>query len=79
MTRRRFSLLVSLALAVLPTVPLCAQEPERGRAQTGASASATTHLFFSGTIDGRLAIRMQLENVGEEFGEAGVSLCHCRS
>jgi hypothetical protein len=64
MTRRRLSLLVSLALAVLLTVPLCAQEPARGRAQTGASASATTHLFFSGTIDGRLAIRMRLEIVG---------------
>ena len=61
--RRKFSLLASLALAVLLTASLPAQEPERGRVQTGASASATTHLSFSGMVDGRLAIRMRLEIV----------------
>jgi hypothetical protein len=58
--------LAALALVVLLTVPLLAREHQLGLAQTGASASATTHLSFSGTIDGRLAIRMQLEIAGSQ-------------
>jgi hypothetical protein len=64
MTKRRFSLLVSLGLLVLLIVPLHAQEPERGSSQMGTSADTTTDLSLSGTIGGRLAVRMWLKIAG---------------
>ena len=64
--RPRFSLLAGLALIVLLTIQLLAREHEQGGASAEAPASALTHLLFSGTIDGRLAIRMQLEIAGSQ-------------